>query len=72
MHDEILEWIELFIETKGYAPTYREIMEGVGLSSTSQVSWYIDELIEEGKLVKEAGQARTLRIIKELAGKKPD
>lgn len=65
MHDEILEWIELFIETKGYAPTYREIMEGVGLSSTSQVSWYIDELIEEGKLVKEAGQARTLRIIKE-------
>lgn len=65
MHDEILEWIELFISTKGYAPTYREIMEGVGLSSTSQVSWYIDELVEEGKLKREAGQARTLRVVKE-------
>lgn len=64
MHDEILEWIELFIETKGYSPSYREIMEGVGLSSVSQVAWYIDELVEEGKLQKEAGQARTLRVVK--------
>ena len=62
MHEEVLEFIKLFIKTKGYAPTYREIMEGVGLSSTSQVGFYVNELVEEGRLLKEAGQARTLRI----------
>ena len=62
MHEEVLDFIKKFIEEKGYSPNYREIIEGVGLSSTSQVGFYVNELVEEGKLLKEAGQARTLRV----------
>lgn len=65
MHEVILEFIKKFHEENGYAPTYREIRDGVGLSSTSQVVPYIDDLIHEGKLIKEPGVARTLRIVEE-------
>lgn len=63
MHEEILDFIREFHRRNGYAPSYREIVEAVGLSSTSQVAVYIEDLVEEGKLAKEDGQSRTLRLI---------
>jgi repressor LexA len=62
MHDEILNFIKEFLDEQGYAPSYRDIARGVNLSSTSQVSQYIDDLVEEGKLVREPGIARSLRL----------
>ena len=63
MHDVILDFIREFHRRNGYAPSYREIRDGVGLSSTSQVSIYINDLVEEGKLAKEDGQSRTIRLV---------
>lgn len=63
MHEEVLNFIREFHREKGYAPSYREIRDALALSSTSQVAIYINDLVEEGKLAKEDGQSRTIRLI---------
>lgn len=63
---EILEYIENFIATQGYSPTYREIMAGLGYKSVATVAKHIDNLVFLGKLEKsDDGSARSVSIKKQ-------
>ena len=62
IYDEVFEFIHDFIESKGYGPSYKEIMEGCNISSKSMVSRYIDTLVEEGAIEHTPGIARSIRI----------
>lgn len=59
----VLEFIQDFTEEKGYSPSYREIMAGLGLSSVSAVAEHIDNLVARGVLKKNPGEARTLEVL---------
>lgn len=59
---EIFEYIESFINEKGYSPTIREIGKAVGLQSTSAVSFHLVKLRNEGKIDYEEGAPRTITI----------
>jgi SOS-response transcriptional repressor LexA len=58
----ILNIIKNYIDTKKIPPTVREIGEIAGLTSTSTVQRYINELEKEGYIFKEQGCNRSIRI----------
>lgn len=59
----ILDFISAFCENHGSSPSYREIMNGVGLSSVSAVAEHIDNLVKKGALKKTSGTARSLEVV---------
>ena len=56
----ILNFINIFVEKNGYAPSVREICTGVGLKSTSTVQYHIEKLINSGYLQKNYKKSRAL------------
>lgn len=60
--NEILAYIEQYSLQKGYPPTVREIGKAVGLNSPSTVHGYLSRLEKDGKLEKEDGSSRALRL----------
>ncbi|MBL4974782.1 transcriptional regulator [Bacillus halotolerans] len=61
---ETLQVIEKYINEKGFAPTYRELMNLLGLTSTSTVKGLLDALRRKEYVTWEAGSPRTLKIVK--------
>ena len=59
----VLEFLQEFTDEKGYSPSYREIMTGLGLSSVSAVAEHIDNLVNKGVIKKMPGEARSLEIL---------
>ena len=59
---EILDYIESYINEKGYSPPIREIGDAVGLQSTSAVSFHLVKLRNEGKINYAEGASRTITI----------
>ena len=59
----ILDFINDFTNTHGFSPSYREIMNGIGLSSVSSVAEHIENLVLKGALKKSPGAARSLEVI---------
>ncbi len=59
----VLDFLQDFTEEKGYSPSYREMMVGLGLSSVSAVAEHIDNLVNKGVLKKIPGAARSLEIL---------
>lgn len=59
---EILAYISSYIEDNNYAPSYREIGDHFGLSSTATVSEHIDSLTSKGYLLQEEKLARSLQL----------
>ncbi|MBR4003739.1 MAG: transcriptional repressor LexA [Clostridia bacterium] len=51
---EVYDLIKKFIQTKGYPPTLRELMDKINVNSTSTVKYYLDKL-EEKQLIKRSG-----------------
>lgn len=50
--EKVLEFIREFkVEHKGISPTIRQIMEGVGIKSTSTVAYHLTELEKEGHII---------------------
>lgn len=62
---ELLNFIEQFIASHGYGPSYREIMRGAGYSSVATVAVHINNLIARGHLTKRGNSARSLEVVKE-------
>ena len=62
-HKEILDFINDFIDEKGYAPSYREIGQAFGLSSTATVAEHIQTLQSKGYLKTDHNEARSIAII---------
>jgi len=60
---EIIDFINKFTEDKGYAPSYREIGQHFGLSSTATVCEHIQTLQEKGYLKIDPNEARSIEII---------
>lgn len=68
---ELLTFIEEFITTHGYSPSYREIMQGLNYNSVATVSLHVNNLIRRGHLVKRDHSARSLEVIKQTEVKDP-
>jgi len=60
---ELLTFIEDFIATHGYSPSYREIMAGTRHTSVATVSLHINNLIKRGHLAKRDRSARSLEVV---------
>lgn len=61
-----LDFVTTFIEQKGYSPSYREIANGLKLSSVATVAQHIDTLVEKGFLEKGNNSARSLIPVEEV------
>jgi repressor LexA len=61
--DEIVAAIVRLTHAKGYPPTVREIGDAVGLSSSSTVQHYLDDLVYAGRIRHEPTKARTIQVI---------
>lgn len=61
---ELLAFIESFIATHGYSPSYREIMKSLGYTSVATVALHINSLIKRGHLNKRDRSARSLEPVK--------
>jgi repressor LexA len=57
---KILECVRQSVESRGYAPTLREIADAVGLRSTSAVDYQLKNLENMGQLTRDAGMPRTV------------
>ena len=62
----ILNFIDIFVEKNGYAPSVREICTGVGLKSTSTVQYHIEKLINSGYLQKDYKKSRALTVSSQI------
>ena len=59
----LLNYLQDFEEENGYSPSYREIQNGLGLSSVSAVAEHVDNLVAKGVLRKVPGAARSLEVL---------
>lgn len=62
--NQILDCIISYIEKHGYAPTYREIGNMVGLKSTATVHSHMTKMLEKGMLETDSNAAasRAIRV----------
>lgn len=61
--DELLTFITNYINSRGFAPSTREMAEGMGMKSVQGIHRYLTQLREDGKVDWEPTKARTLRVI---------
>jgi repressor LexA len=66
---EILDFIQEFIQSKGYPPSFREIGKHFNIASTFGVKRHIDALVKKGYLSNESKTSRTLSLITEVLNK---
>ena len=62
---ELLLYIQSFIQEHGYSPSYREIMNGCNYTSVATVSLHVTSLIRRGHLRKRDRSARSLEVVDE-------
>ena len=60
---ELLAFIDEFIKTKGYSPSYREIMKALDYTSVATVALHVNSLIKRGHLQKRDHSARSLEVV---------
>jgi SOS-response transcriptional repressor LexA len=60
---ELLDFVDAFIQSTGYGPSYREIMHSLGYKSVSTVAIHINGLIAKGYLRKRDNSARSLEVV---------
>ncbi len=59
---ELLVFIDTFIGSHGYSPSYREIMAGLNYTSVATVALHVNSLIKRGHLRKRDYSARSLEL----------
>lgn len=60
---KIYDFIVGYFKENGYAPTVREISNGVGLKSTSTIHCYLKKLNESGLLIVKDGEPRAIKVV---------
>ena len=65
--EEILQFLNRFMEENGYAPTVREIGKAVGLKSTATVHYHLEALQRENRISMPEMKKRAITV----AGNKP-
>ncbi len=66
---EVLRFVRRFIEMNGYSPSYREIQSHLGLAAPTAAKYHIDHLVKDGKLLRDEGRSRSLRLPKQKEGR---
>lgn len=61
-HKKVLEELDRFQSKNGYPPSIREIGKKTGISSTSVVNYYLDQLEEEGYIERDRNVSRGIRV----------
>jgi len=59
----LYEYMRRFIKQYGYAPSYREMRDGLGWESVSTVSRYLKQLIDAGLIEQAYATARSIRMV---------
>ena len=59
---EILAFIIQYMTDNGFAPSNRDIGDGVGLKSTSSIKRHLDKLEMDGKIKTKPGQPRAISV----------
>lgn len=65
---EILKFLRDFVEENGYAPSVREIMRAVGLSSTATVHYHLSALQDMGALTVDGSKSRAITLTEPQRG----
>lgn len=61
----ILSFIRRFVDEHGYTPTVREIVRGLGISSTSVVQYHLNILEEEGIIRRDREVFRSIQLARQ-------
>ena len=61
---DTLDYIVEFQVEKGYSPTFREIADGIGVSSTSRIQALINALQDRGYVTTRAGGRRSIDVLR--------
>ena len=64
-HIRILDLLQKYSENEGYPPSIREIGEQTGISSTSVVNYYLEQLEKWGFIERDRRISRGLRVVPE-------
>lgn len=59
---ECLDFIRSYSAAKGVMPSLRDIMAGIGCSSTSHAAFFIQKLEKSGHIRRPPGKARSIEI----------
>jgi len=59
---DVLQWVERYCTGNGFAPSLREISEHFGWGSTRPARKHLDAIAKKGKLRRESGVARGIRL----------
>lgn len=65
-HKRILGFLDEYQGQFGYPPSIREIGEKTGITSTSVVNYYLDQLEKSGYIERESHISRGIRVLKSL------
>jgi repressor LexA len=68
-HKRILEYLDEYQIQFGYPPSIREIGEKTGITSTSVVNYYLDQLEKAGYIERESHISRGIRLLKPAPGR---
>ncbi len=68
LRNQVLAFVEGFLDEQGYPPTNEEIKEALGLSGKSHVKYYLDSLEEEGLILRKPRTPRGLRVLGRAQG----
>lgn len=60
--EKMYDYLREYVAARGYAPSFREIANAVGLKSTSSVSTYLKELHDEGRIRRDPARPRAIDI----------
>jgi len=61
-HKKILDFLKEYQDREGYPPTIREIGEDTGITSTSVVNYYLEQLEKMGKIERQRKISRGVRL----------
>jgi len=64
---EILAWLSRYIADRGYSPTVRELCLAFNFASTEGAMCHLRPLRRKGWVEWQDNQARTLRVLEEVA-----
>ncbi len=65
---EILDYIERFIDDRGYAPSFEEIAESFGYSSLATVHEHLSNLERKGYIRKSYNESRSIELVGRESG----
>lgn len=64
--ERVLSFIKSYQRRNGYAPSMREIGDGVGVSSLSTVSYQLECLEDEGRITRDRAIPRSIVVVSEV------